>query len=205
MGALFKTVLAGICFAALGSNAAETSTDCQETTVPDLSRFRFSLETSTKYDSPELGIGSTYQTGDFGQPGFIKLSLYIFDLGLKEITGQDEQAALAAAHKDIVASYKDYTFAQPYQMPGAVFEGMGGFLGAGFYMDAVNPNAPMPEIHMVGVGQYHDCFVKIRLTGYWDGGLDNKDDLILTLKLFRTLSRRLQQQVQGPEWTGPQN
>jgi hypothetical protein len=44
----------------------------------------------------------------------MKLSLFIYDLGLTKITGQDEQATLADAYKDIVASYEDYTFNQPY-------------------------------------------------------------------------------------------
>ncbi len=187
--------------------AAEKSSDCQELPVPDLSRFGYQMTDSNKYSQVELGMGSSYQTVPVGEPGFQRISLYIFDMGLHQISAVDEKQVLDQALRDILRhpNYSNFTFDKPMRIHPILFEKMNGFLREGFYLGAVNPGSPVPEIHMAAVGQYKDCFVKIRFTTYWDGGLDGKDSLLLSLKMFGTLSRRLEQQVLGPDWTGPVN
>jgi hypothetical protein len=187
--------------------AAEKSADCQELPIPDLSEFGFQMTGSTRYDQAGLGVGSSYQTVPVGKPGFQRISLYLFDMGLRQIEPSYEKQILDQALRDILGhpNYSNFTFDKPTRIHPILFEKMNGFLREGFYLGVVNPEAPLPEIHMAAVGQYKDCFVKIRFTGYWDGGLDGKDSLLLSLKMFGALSRRIEQQVLGSEWTGPVN
>ena len=187
--------------------AAEKSSDCQELPVPELSRFGYQMTDSDKYNQVELGMGSSYQTGPVGEPGFARISLYLFDMGLRQIEASDEKQILDQALRDILRhpNHSNFTFDKPMRIHPILFEKMNGFLREGFYLGALNPEAPLPEIHMAAVGQYKDCFVKIRFTGYWDGGLDGKESLLLSLKMFGALSRRIEQQVLGSERTGPVN
>lgn len=200
MKTVLQTALTIVCCTAPLADAAERSTDCQDTAVPDLSRFGFVLESSDRYEPAELGIGSTYQSGYYGEAGFVRLSLFVFDLGLKKISERDERGALSAAYREILRAHEDHLFDRPTKMSDEMFDGMGRFLTTGFYMGATNPAVPLPEFHAVGVGQFRDCLVKIRATKYWDGGLESDHDLDRSLKLFRQLSRRLQQQVHGATW-----
>ena len=193
-----------LCFVLLLSDtasAADKSADCQTFPVPDLSQFGYQMTDSRKYNEAEYGMGSSYQTVRVGEPGFQRVSIFVFDMGLDRIQAADEKNMLDQALQDIFRHPENAAliFDSPMRINPILFENMNGFLREGFYLGAVNPEAPLPEIHMAAVGQHKDCFVKIRFTGYWDGGLDGKDDLILSLKTFRALARRFEKQVVSSE------
>ena len=195
LGVIFSSVIA----------AADSSEDCQSLPVPDMSRFNLKTMMNQAYDDASLGRGVTYQDGD-GGPGTILVSIYMFDGGEQKISDEFEDTMLRSAYQNIVSMKSDRQFDQAYMIPEIVFKDMGGFLSRGIYLYALNPNntkSPLPEMHLVSIGQYKDCVMKVRAT-LQASSLED-DDKVQSLKLYRAISRRLQQQVQGDDWTGPKD
>ena len=185
--------------------AAKSSQDCQSLPVPDMTRFKLETTMNRAYDDVSLGRGITYQGGD-GGPGTIIFSIYMFDLGEKSISSEFEDEMLRTAYQNILDMKSDRKFGQAWKIPDALYTGMDGFLSRGVYIYAINPNnkkSPLPEMHLVSIGQYKDCVMKIRAT-LQASSLED-DDKVQSLKLYRAISRRLQQQVQGDDWTGPKD
>jgi len=185
--------------------SAESSVICQNLPVPDMTRFKLETTMNRAYDDLSLGRGVTYQGGD-GGPGTIIFSIYMFDLGSKSISSEFEDEMLRTAYQNILDMKSDRKFGQAWKIPDALYTGMDGFLSRGVYIYAINPNnkkSPLPEMHLVSIGQYKDCVMKIRAT-LQASSLED-DDKVQSLKLYRAISRRLQQQVQGDDWTGPKD
>lgn len=186
-------------------SAANSSIECQSLPVPDMSRFNLKMMLNEAYDNASLGRGITYQRGDGGL-GTILVSIYMFDLDEKTISSELEDEMLRTAYQNILDMKSDLRFGQAWKIPDPMFDGMGGFLSKGIYLYAINPNSqksPLPEMHLVSIGQYKDCVMKVRAT-LQVSSLEN-DDKVLSLKLYRAISRRLQQQVQGDDWAGPKD
>ena len=186
-------------------SAATSSKDCQSLPVPDMTRFKLDTTMNEAYDDVSLGRGVTYQGGD-GGPGAILFSIYMFDLGEKSISSEFEDEMLRTAYQNILDMKSDRKFGQAWKIPDALYTGMDGFLSRGVYIYAINPNnkkSPLPEMHLVSIGQYKNCVMKVRAT-LQASSLED-DDKVLSLKLYRAMSRRLQQQVQGDDWTGPKD
>ena len=61
----------------------------------------------------------------------------------------------------------------------------------------------MIRIYLVPIGQHKDWLMKVRAT--LQDSSPEDEDKILSLKLYRAMSRRLQQQIQGDDWTGPKD
>ena len=194
----------GVIFSPLIS-AADSSEDCQSLPVPDMSRFNLKTMMNQAYDDASLGRGVTYQDGD-GGPGTIVVSIYMFDGGEQNISAEFEDRMLRSAYQNIVSMKSDRQFDQAYLIPEIVFKDMDGFLSRGIYLYALNPNntkSTHPEMHLVSVGQYKDCVMKVRATLQTSSTEDKgRAD---SLRLFRAISRRLQQQVQGDDWDGPKD
>lgn len=187
------------------SHSASMSSICTQLPVPDMSRFNLKMMMNQAYDDASLGRGVTYQDGD-GGPGTILVSIYMFDGGEKTISDEFEDTMLRSAYQNIVSMKSDRQFDQAYMIPEIVFKDMGGFLSRGIYLYALNPNntkSPLPEMHLVSIGQYKDCVMKVRATLQTSSFED--EDRADSLRLFRGISRRLQQQVQGDDWNGPKN
>lgn len=185
--------------------AADSPLDCQSLPVPDMTRFNLETTMNQAYDDASLGRGVTYQGGD-GGPGTMLFSLYMYDLGQKSISSEFEDQMLRFAYQNILDMKSDVRFDQAWKIPDVVFKGMDGFLSRGIYMYAINPDnekSPLPEIHLVSIGQYKDCVIKVRAT--LQASSLEQDDRANTLKLYRAVARRLQQQVQGDDWTGPKD
>ena len=186
-------------------SAATSSQECQSLPVPDMTRFKLDTTMNEAYDDVSLGRGVTYQGGD-GGPGTILFSIYMFDLGEKSISSEFEDEMLRTAYQNILDMKSDRKFGQAWKIPDALYTGMDGFLSRGVYIYAINPNnkkSPLPEMHLVSIGQYKDCVMKIRAT-LQASSLED-DDKVQSLKLYRAISRRIQQQVQGDDWTGPKD
>ncbi len=186
-------------------SAANTSEECQSLPVPDMTRFKLETTMNRAYDDVSLGRGVKYQGGD-GGPGTIIFSIYMFDLGSKSISSEFEDEMLRTAYQNILDMKSDRKFGQAWKIPDALYTGMDGFLSRGVYIYAINPNnkkSLLPEMHLVSIGQYKDCVMKIRAT-LQASSLED-DDKVKSLKLYRAISRRLQQQVQGDDWTGPKD
>ena len=195
LGVIFSSVIA----------AADSSEDCQSLPAPDMTRFNLKTTMNEAYDDVSLGRGVTYQGGD-GAPGTMLFSIYMYDLGQKIISSEFEDQMLRFAYQNIIDKKSDIRFDQAWKIPGVVFKDMDGFLSRGIYMYGTNPNnkkSPVPEIHLVSIGQYKDCVMKVRATLQVSSLED--DDKVQSLKLYRAISRRLQQQVQGDDWTGPKD
>ena len=187
------------------SHSAAASKNCAELPVPDMTGFKLDTTMNTAYDDVSLGRGVTYQGGD-GGPGTIIFSIYMFDLGSKSISSEFEDEMLRTAYQNILEMKSDRKFGQAWKIPDALYTGMDGFLSRGIYIYAINPNnkkSPLPEMHLVSLGQYKDCVMKIRATLQVSSLED--DDKVQSLKLYRAISRRLQQQVQGDDWIGPKD
>jgi hypothetical protein len=185
--------------------AANSSLDCQSLPVPDMTRFELEITMNEAYEDVSLGRGVTYQGGD-GGPGTMLFSIYMYDLGQTTISSEFEDQMLRFAYQDILDMKSDRKFGQAWKIPDALYAGMEGFLSRGVYIYAINPNnekSPLPEMHLVSIGQYKDCVIKIRATVQASSLED--DDKVQSLKLYRAISRRLQQQVQGDDWTGPKD
>ena len=194
----------GVIFSSLIS-AADSSEDCQSLPVPDMSRFKLDTTMNEAYDDVSLGRGVTYQGGE-GGPGTILFSIYMFDLGKKSISSEFEDEMLRTAYQNILDMKSDRKFGQAWKIPDALYTGMDGFLSRGVYIYAINPNnkkSPLPEMHLVSIGQFKNCVIKVRST-LQASSLED-DDKVLSLKLYRAMSRRLQQQIQGDDWTGPKD
>lgn len=187
------------------SYSAVASKICSDLPVPDMSRFNLQIVMNEAYDDVSLGRGITYQGGD-GGPGTIIFSIYMFDLGERSISAEFEHEMLRTAYQNILDMKSDRKFGHAWKIPDALYTGMDGFLSRGVYIYAINPNnkkSPLPEMHLVSIGQYKDCVMKIRAT-LQASSLED-DDKVQSLKLYRAISRRLQQQVQGDDWTGPRD
>ena len=195
LGVIFSSVIA----------AADSSEDCQSLPAPDMTRFNLKTTMNEAYDDVSLGRGVTYQSGD-GARGTMLFSIYMYDLGQKIISSEFEDQMLRFAYQNIIDKKSDIRFDQAWKIPAVVFKDMDGFLSRGIYMYGINPTnkkSPLPEIHLVSIGQYKDCVMKVRATLQISSLED--DDKVQSLKLYRAMSRRLQQQVQGDDWTGPKD
>lgn len=186
-------------------SAATSSRECQSLPVPDMTRFNLETMMNEAYKDVSLGRGVTYQGGD-GGPGTILVSIYMFDLGEDSISDEFESEMLRTAYQNIRDMKSDRKFGQAWKIPDALYQGMEGFLSRGIYIYAINPSnkkSPLPEMHLISIGQYKDCVIKVRAT--LQASSLEPEDRIDGLKLYRAISMRLQQQVQGSDWAGPKD
>lgn len=176
--------------------AAEKSSMCNEIALPELSDYGFITRERTVYPNDELGQSIHYYTASSSKSSPFEVSLYLFDFGSKTITSELEEEVLRMAYSDILNSPSNahYTFANAFQIPDFVFENLKPELSRGFHLRGISSKPLAHDQQFAAVGQYRNCFLKLRMT--IGSGEPGKEDDMLGFKLLNAIASRIKQRLE---------
>jgi len=154
------TLLLSLAFVTYAS-AAQSRCQLPEFQVEDFERWR--LSRTYEYDDPSLGVDKRFDSR------MATANLYVYDLGLSQISSEDVRAQLDQAVGDALRHYHNKTednllIGEPNWMPDAVLDEFRDWLELGVFFNVETKQGRLLQMSMVGLGELNGCFHKIRFS-----------------------------------------